>query len=151
VGPDGALGAVSPDGALGAAAAEAALGVDGAFPPAARRPVLVPVPLHPRRLRPRGYNQAALVADALARRVGLEVADCLARTGSAATQVGRGRAERRSGPAGSIESRGPVPDRALLVDDVATTGATLGACAAALRVAGCVEVAALVFARTIGR
>jgi ComF family protein len=112
---------------------------------------LVPVPLHPRRLRRRGYNQAALIADALARRAGLEVADCLARTGSGTTQVGRGRAERRSGPAGSVELRAPVPDRAVLVDDVATTGATLAACAAALRVGGSVDVAALVFARTIGR
>jgi predicted amidophosphoribosyltransferase len=44
-----------------------------------------------------------------------------------------------------------APDRAVLVDDVATTGATLAACAAALRAAGSVDVAALVFARTIGR
>jgi predicted amidophosphoribosyltransferase len=118
---------------------------------AARRQALVPVPLHPRRLRRRGYNQAASIADALARRTGLEVADCLARTGSAATQVGRGRAERRAGAAGSVELRAPAPDRAVLVDDVATTGATLAACAAALRLAGSVEVAAVVFARTIGR
>lgn len=115
------------------------------------RPLLVPVPLHPRRLRRRGYNQAALIADALARRAGLELADCLARTGSATTQVGRGRAERRASPAGSVELRAPVPDRAVLVDDVATTGATLAACAGALRVGGSVDVAALVFARTIGR
>ena len=115
------------------------------------RPVLVPVPLHPRRLRRRGYNQAALIADALARRAGLEVADCLARTGSAATQVGRDRSERRAGPAGSVEARGPVPGRVLLVDDVATTGATLAACEAVARAAGAAEVAALVFARTIGR
>ena len=118
---------------------------------AAARPVLVPVPLHPRRLRRRGYNQAALIADALARRVGLEVADCLARTGSAATQVGRDRSERRAGPAGSVEARGPLRGCVLLVDDVATTGATLAACAAAARAAGAAEVAALVFARTIGR
>ncbi len=113
--------------------------------------VLVPVPLHPRRLRRRGYNQAALIAAALARRAGVEVADCLARTGSAATQVGRDRSERRAGPAGSVELRGQVPDLAVLVDDVATTGATLAACAAVARAAGAYEVAALVFARTIGR
>ena len=112
---------------------------------------LVPVPLHPRRLRRRGYNQAALIAAALARRAGVEVADCLMRTGSAATQVGRDRRERRLGPAGSVELRAAVPARVVLVDDVATTGATLAACAAALRAAGCAEVAALVFARTIGR
>jgi ComF family protein len=117
----------------------------------APRPALVPAPLHPRRRRRRGYNQAALVAEALARRTGLEVADCLSRSGSAATQVGRDRAERRAGPAGSVGVRTPVPERVVLVDDVATTGATLAACAAALRVAGSREVAALVFARTIGR
>jgi ComF family protein len=112
---------------------------------------LVPAPLHPRRLRRRGYNQAALVAEALARRTGLGLADCLSRSGPAATQVGRDRAERRAGPAGSVEARRAVPERAVLVDDVATTGATLAACAAALRAAGSVEVVALVFARTIGR
>jgi ComF family protein len=112
---------------------------------------LVPVPLHPRRLRRRGYNQAALIADALARRVGLEVADCLARSGSAATQVGRGRAERGAGPAGSVRLRAPPPPRAVLVDDVATTGATLAACAAKMRAAGSSELVAVVFARTIGR
>jgi ComF family protein len=136
---------------LGARAAEPArVGAEparaGAVPP-----VLVPVPLHPRRLRRRGYNQAALIADALAQRVGLEVADCLARSGSAATQVGRDRSERRAGPAGSVELRGSVPDRVVLVDDVATTGATLAACAAVARAAGACEVTALVFARTIGR
>jgi ComF family protein len=112
---------------------------------------LVPVPLHPRRLRRRGFNQAALIADALACRTGLEVAHGLARVGSAAPQVGRGRRERRLGPAGSIELRAPAPGRVLLVDDVTTTGATLAACAAALRRDGPVHVAAVVFARTIGR
>jgi ComF family protein len=115
------------------------------------RGTLLPVPLHPRRLRRRGYNQARLIADALALRTGLEVADCLRRAGSAATQVGRDRRERRLGPAGSIELRTPPPERVVLVDDVATTGATLAACAAVLRAAGSLEVAALVFARTIGR
>jgi ComF family protein len=122
----------------------------GANAPASR-PALVPAPLHPRRRRRRGYNQAALVAEALARRTSLEVADCLSRSGSAATQVGRDRAERRAGPAGSVGVRTAVPERVVLIDDVATTGATLAACAAALRVAGTREVVALVFARTIGR
>jgi predicted amidophosphoribosyltransferase len=151
---DAALGATGADAALAATGADAALGAGSAPPGAGRvagRPVLVPVPLHPRRLRRRGYNQAALIAHALARRAGLEVADCLARSGSAATQVGRGRVERRAGPAGSVVLGAPAPDRAVLVDDVATTGATLAVCAAALRAAGSVDVAALVFARTIGR
>src|SRR5215208_4643613 len=82
---------------------------------------LVPVPLHRRRLRSRGYNQAAVLAAALARRAGLAVADCLVRTGPGVTQVGRHRAERRAGPVGAIEVTGPAPARVLLVDDVATT------------------------------
>jgi ComF family protein len=130
------------------APAELLAGAAGAPRPG---PALVPVPLHPRRLRRRGYNQARLLADALARRTGLDLTDCLWRKGSAATQVGRDRSERRLGPAGSIEPQGAVPGHVLLVDDVATTGATLAACAAALRAAGSIEVAALVFARTIGR
>jgi ComF family protein len=149
------LAANAPPALLGAADAPAAL-LGAANAPAgparaARRPALVPVPLHPRRLRRRGYNQAALIAEALSRRSGLDFVDCLARRGSAATQVGRDRRERRAGPAGSVEARSSVPERVLLVDDVATTGATLAACAAALRREGSIEVAALVFARTIGR
>ena len=112
---------------------------------------LVPVPLHPRRRRRRGFNQAFVLAERLAARAGLPVADCLVRRGRGATQVGRGRAERRTGPSGTIAARAPPPARALLVDDVATTGATLAACARALRAAGASEVVGLAFARTPGR
>ena len=112
---------------------------------------LVPVPLHPRRMRSRGYNQAAAIADAVAARAGLEARGCLVRMGHSITQVGRDRAERRAGPAGSIHLEGEVPNEVLLVDDVVTTGATLGACRDALVAAGAREVAALCFARTIGR
>ena len=116
----------------------------------ALRGTLVPVPLHPRRRRRRGYNQAERLATAVARRTGLEVADCLERRGPAASrQVGRGRAERLTGPA--IEAPRLVPSEVLLVDDVCTTGATLAACAAALRAAGARSVEAVVYARTPGR
>jgi ComF family protein len=112
---------------------------------------LVPVPLHPRRLRARGYNQAGVLAAALSRRVGGSVANCLARSGSAATQVGRHRAQRRAGPAGEVHVMTAPPERVVLLDDVATTGATLAACARVLAAAGCAEIAAVTFARTIGR
>jgi predicted amidophosphoribosyltransferase len=113
---------------------------------------LVPVPLHPRRLRSRGSNQAALIAAGVGRRARLQVLDCLTRTGPETTQVGRHRAERRAGVAGAIEVHGgSIPTRVLLVDDVVTTGATLAACRAALAAAGSLEVSAVVFARTLGR
>jgi ComF family protein len=113
---------------------------------------LVPVPLHPARERRRGFNQAAVLAEAIARASApLTISACLRRTGLASPQVGRSRRARLSGPAGSVEARSPAPEVALLVDDVVTTGATIAACAAALRTAGAREVAALAFARTPGR
>jgi ComF family protein len=112
---------------------------------------LVPVPLHPSRLRKRGYNQAAVIAEAVARRADIEVLDCLRRSGPSVTQVGRDRVERRAGPAGSIHAEGSPLERVVLVDDVVTTGATLGACRDALAAHGARDVAAVCFARTIGR
>jgi predicted amidophosphoribosyltransferase len=113
--------------------------------------VLVPVPLHPARRRARPFNQAELIAEAVADRAGLPVRDCLARSGDARRQVGRGRAERLRGPAGAVRMVASAPSKALLVDDVATTGGTLAACAHALRSAGTQHVIAIAFARTAGR
>jgi ComF family protein len=112
---------------------------------------LVPVPLNPARERRRGFNQAELIARAMEARAGLTTHDCLRRHGDDRRQVGRGRAARLSGPAGSFDPTGPAPADAVLVDDVATTGATLAACALALRSAGAQRVAAIAFARTAGR
>jgi ComF family protein len=116
---------------------------------------LVPVPLHPTRARSRGYNQAERLAAALAVRTGLELSDCLARAGPRGTQVGRDRGERLAGIAGSVTVGGgedtAPPDRAILVDDVVTTGATLAACARALLDSGTAEVVAVAYARTPGR
>ncbi|HEX2125475.1 MAG TPA: hypothetical protein VHF45_02805 [Thermoleophilaceae bacterium] len=116
-----------------------------------RAPTLVPVPLHPARHRRRGFNQAAVLAETLARRTGLPVADRLIRSGGAGSQVGRPRSLRLAAPPGRIDAQGPAPALAVVVDDVATTGATLSACARALRTAGARKVRGLAFARTPGR
>jgi ComF family protein len=118
----------------------------------AGEPALVPVPLHPRRRRRRGFNQAQVLAAALSGRTGLALSDCLERDGPSGTQVGRGRHERRAGPAGGMRLGALAPPpRAVLVDDVVTTGGTLRACATALQAAGCRETTAVAFARTLGR
>ena len=110
------------------------------------------MPIHAARRRRRGFNQAERIAAALARRTGQPVADCLRRGGDrAGHQVGRDRAARLEAAGRSLSLRAAAPARATLVDDVATTGATLAACAGVLRAAGAVEVAALVYARTPGR
>jgi ComF family protein len=138
--------------AAGAMAAQIAANAPAGWlePPAA----LVPVPLHPVRARRRGYNQAERLASAIATRTGLALADCLERAGPRATQVGRDRAQRLSGIPGTVrfahETSKPPP-RAVLVDDVLTTGATLAACAAVLRRHGTQEVVAVAYARTPGR
>jgi predicted amidophosphoribosyltransferase len=129
---------------------EAPLGVSPASP-RHDPPALVPVPLHPARRRRRGYNPAAVLAAAVAARTGLSVVDCLTRAGSSRSQVGRPRAERLAAPPGRLSARAPPPASVLVIDDVATTGATLAACARALRAAGAREVRAATFARTLGR
>ena len=137
-------------GALSLAREMSALAVASA-PDGLFRGALVPVPLHPVRRRRRGFNQAAALAGAIGSLTGLAPSDCLRRRGPGPPQVGRGRGARLAGPTGSIEARARVPPVALIVDDVVTTGATIAACAAALRQAGTTEIAAIAFARTPGR
>ena len=111
--------------------------------------LLVPVPLGPRRLRDRGYNQAAVLAAALSARTGIPVREgLLGRTRDTRTQTVLGPAERWANVAGAFGVRGRVPGtRVALVDDVLTTGATLASCAAALSAAGAGTVGAVTFAR----
>ncbi len=101
-------------------------------------------PTGPRRRRARGFDQAELLARAVARRRGLRVADLLRRLPGPA-QAGRRQGERRANP--RFAARRRCTDPVLVIDDVATTGATLSAAAAALRAAGAPEVHALVVAR----
>jgi ComF family protein len=108
------------------------------------QPLLVPVPASPRRERMRGFDSAYALARLLMHEIGLGMTYCLERR-DGPRQVGRSRAERLAGP--QVFCRDPAMPSLLLVDDVVTTGATLAACAAALRHAGCERVLALTFAR----
>ena len=109
---------------------------------------LVPVPGQAERRRRRGLDPAQCLARALARRTGAPVADALRRTDAGGRQVGRGRAGRRRAP--RIVCAGRLPDTPLvLVDDVHTTGATLDACARALRDVAFPHIAAVTYVRTL--
>lgn len=113
---------------------------------------LIPVPLHPGRLAERGFNQAEELALRLGRRWRMPVCTAgLERDRDTGHQARLSRAERQTNVAGAFVWRGagPPPARALLVDDVLTTGATLAACAAALRAAGSREVRAVALARSL--
>ena len=115
----------------------------------------VAVPLHPRRRRARGFNQAA----ALAEQLGLPVVDALRRTRATAPQTELPAGQRRRNVRGAFAparrfgfrrgGAGVEGASVLLVDDVTTTGATLEACARVLRRAGAREVRALTLARAV--
>jgi ComF family protein len=117
--------------------------------------VVIPVPLHPSRLRERGHNQAELIARPLARSLGLPCRSyLLVRTRPRPDKLRLTLRERwRSVRGAYVIRHGSRVDnlRVLLLDDVMTTGATLDACSRALRQAGASSVAAVTVARALPR
>lgn len=109
---------------------------------------IVPVPMHWRKERKRGYNQAELLAVALSRRTGIRCdMTLLARRTERATQSRLPKRERAANVRGAFAAS-PVNDKAILiVDDICTTGETLRACADALLAAGAARVCAIAVAK----
>ncbi len=113
--------------------------------------LLVPVPLHWTRRVARGFDQSERIATPLGARLGVPVVPALRRKRPTRAQARLGRAARQTNLGGAFRVvRAPeiAGRRVLLVDDVATTGATLRAASAALYDAGADEVAAVTVART---
>jgi ComF family protein len=108
------------------------------------------VPLHPVRRRERGFNQSELIASRLAELLGSPAGETLTRISNTPPQALLGRRERLSFPSAAFRASRGASDlgRVLLVDDVATTGATLAAASLALSEAGAGEVVCFAVAGT---
>ncbi len=122
---------------------------------AARAPgspgLVVPVPLHPRRLRSRGFNPANELARVVAQQARAELSSAaLRRLRDTPSQTGLGRRARARNVRGVFVARRSLPGCVWLVDDVVTTGATLSEAARALRRAGARRVVAVCAARAPG-
>ncbi|MCC8180754.1 MAG: ComF family protein [Planctomycetes bacterium] len=115
-----------------------------------KQPDLVaPVPLHPNRLRQRGFDQAALLAEQVAGKIGVECRPRLLHKGRDTAPQSTLNKKERAGNMVEAFSATPEADNKsiLLIDDVMTSGATMADCARACRQAGAKRVTALVFAR----
>lgn len=123
------------------------------MPASIKADVVVPVPLHPSRLRAREFNQSLLLADQIGRHMGLSVlATTLIRVVATDPQTTLTRHERLRNLRRAFAVRNPptvIGRRILLVDDVFTTGATLNECAKTLLKVGAESVSAITLARTI--
>lgn len=109
---------------------------------------LVPVPLGRRRLAERGFNQCGLIAEVLGDVWGIPVVESLRREHDGLAQRGRSGRARRAAMSGAFVAAIHAPRSVCLVDDVHTTGATLAACAYALRASGSAQITAVTAART---
>lgn len=115
--------------------------------------VIVPVSLHPKRLRKRGFNQAVVVSRPLAKRLGILLdVDTLIRAADPGPQVDRERKDRIQAVKGIFDVKNPQKikgKQVLLIDDVLTTGATVNECARVLKKNGASRVEVLTIARTL--
>lgn len=112
---------------------------------------VVPVPMHAERRAERGFNQAEEIAKVTASMAGIPcLAEQLVRTRATGQQVHLNARERQENMRGAFawRSANAPPNRVVILDDVMTTGATISACALALREAGCSEVKAVALARS---
>jgi ComF family protein len=122
------------------------------FGPGLSSATLVPIPLHARRERARGYNQSAILAAAIADATGARLCPALVRRRATRSQTRLGRAARAGNVASAFALAGPAipaPAVVVLVDDVVTTGATLGEAACVLSGAGIRHVRALAAAHEL--
>ena len=120
------------------------------FPELRSATLLVPVPLHPHRLRERGFNQAELLAQVLSKKLGIPTRTILRRIRPTHPQWNLDRKKRLTNVSDAFEPAQPEKlqgESVLLIDDVATTGSTLEACAGALRRAKAGKVWAWTLAR----
>ncbi len=125
-----------------------------AHPPVGRMQIdaVVPIPLHARRMRSRGYNQSELLARVVAESIGVRLrADLVKRVVDTPSQVDAPSASERARAMSNAFAANPSAHglRILLIDDVATTTSTLNACARALKGAGAARVAAAVLGREL--
>lgn len=111
--------------------------------------VIIPVPLHRKKIRKRGYNQSSCIADGMAIQMGIPKAEWLTRKIMNETQTNKSRIERWQNVEGifNVKDKTKIKNsRILLVDDVVTTGATLQSCTQELYKNGAVEVSAAALA-----
>jgi ComF family protein len=111
--------------------------------------VICHVPLHDKRRKLRGFDQAAELAKRMAEITGKPYENALIRTRNTPTQTKLNAAERQENVYGAFESACPVSGRVALADDVLTTGATAAECARMLMAAGAQSVVVVTFARAI--
>ena len=107
------------------------------------------VPLHKKRLRQRGFDQAELLADRIAKITGIPLAHATERTRNTITQTKLSQQQRRENMKDAFVACGQISGNVVLVDDVLTTGATAAECAAVLKGSGSGSVFVLTFARSL--